>query len=138
MAERVLQHTATIPAGTARNAPVTVALPFDNWEVESVDLEVPPGPAGCMGFYLANNGQWWVPRSPGEFLVWDDRCESFYATGWPVAGGWQIVGFNLGDYDHTVVVRFAVNPPPGVSPSQQPYVLTFIEREIPDRPAVTL
>jgi hypothetical protein len=76
VAERVLQHTATIPAGTPASAPVTVAVPFDNWEIEQIDLEVPAGPSGTMGFYLANNGMPWIPRTPGEWLIWDDHWEA--------------------------------------------------------------
>ena len=61
MATQVRQFTATIPAGTLKTALVTVALDLDYVEIESVDLEVPPGPSGLMGFYLARSGQQWIP-----------------------------------------------------------------------------
>lgn len=131
MAERVLQHTASIPAGTPQSAPATVALPFDNWEVETIDLEVPPGPAGCMGFYLANNGQPWIPRSPGEWLVWDDKIERFTPTAYPTASGWQVVGYNSGALAHVVVVRFHVNPVTiDRATVAAPFVLTFVEHDV--------
>lgn len=138
MAERVIQATATIPAGTPSTAPVTVALPFDGWEVEAIELEVPAGPAGTMAFYLANNGQWWIPRTPGQFLVWDDKRETYYLSGNPTAGGWQIIGYNLGDYDHAVTVRFHVNPLSGPDLATVPLVLTFIEHGVKERDPVTL
>ena len=137
MAERVLQATATVPAGTAATAPHTVALPFDNWEVEAIDLEVPPGPAGNLGFYLANNGQPWIPRSPGEWLVWDDHKSRFMPTGYPTASGWEIVGYNTGAYAHAVVVRFHVNPVTAAAPAAFDLpVITFVERDIPRRGVV--
>lgn len=128
MAERVLQSTATIPAGTPFAAPVTVKLPFDGWDIEAIDLEVPPGPTGALGFQLANNGVPWVPRTPGEWLIWDDHWERFTPTNYPAAGGWQVIAWNVGSFAHNVVVRFHVNPiQVGPAPGDNPYVLTFVE-----------
>lgn len=137
MAERVLQSTAVINAGTPFAAPMTVALPFDGWDIEQIDLEVPPGPTGALGFQLANNGRPWIPRSPGEWLTWDDHAESFIPTGYPSGGGWQVIGWNVGAYNHAVVVRFHVNPvePPAASVAQ-PVVLTFVEHDVPPRTVV--
>lgn len=125
MAERSPQFTVTIPAGTPRATPVTIALPLDNAEVESIDLEVPPGPSGLMGFYLANNGVPWIPRATGQFIVWDDNSQSYYATDYPNASGWQIVGYNTGLYPHVVIVRFHVNSPPGPPVDNTPPTVTF-------------
>ena len=109
VAVSIRQTTATIPANTPKTAPVTVPITLDYFDIESVDLEVPPGPAGLMGFYLARSGQQVIPYESGEFLVWDDRFDSWYLTDQPTGSGWQIVGYNLDVYDHDVVVRFHVN-----------------------------
>lgn len=130
MAERVLQYTATIPAGTPQITPVTLDTGFVDWDIESIDLEVPPGPSGTMGFQLANNDLPWIPRTPGQWLVWDDHHETFYPTGYPVAGGWQVIGYNTGAYDHAVIVRFNVNPPTVATAAAAPVVLTFVERDV--------
>lgn len=138
MAERVLQHTSTIPAGTAKDSPVTVGLGFVDWEVEQIDLEVPPGPAGTMGFYLANNGVPWVPRVNDEWLVWDDHRATVIPTGYPIGTGWQIVGYNVGQYDHAVICRFHVNPPPGPPPPGSVVTISFEQHDVPARAPVTL
>lgn len=138
MAERVLQHTVTIPGGTPLAAPVTVALPFDNWELELVELEVPPGPNGALGFVLANNGHPWIPRSVGEWLVWDDKIQAYVPTGYPTAGGWQIVGYNTGTYDHDVITRFHVNPLSGPAAATDLPFLTFVEHGVNAREVVVL
>lgn len=132
MAQRVLQQTVSVPAGTLPSAPFTGNLPFDNWEIEAIDLEVPAGPAGCLGFRLANNGVAWLPHSPGEWLIWDDRTERFPVDGYPTASGWQITAYNLGEYAHNVVARFHVNPIAVGQPADDTLpVLTFIERDVP-------
>lgn len=138
MAYRVFQFSSTIPAGTPTGAPVTVPISLDNWELESLDLEVPPGPAGLMGFYVANNGVPWIPNETGDFLVWDDVIQSWAFEDQPNASGWAIAGYNLGNYDHVVISRWHVNPP---TPAQQATglpTLTVVTSEPPTLPVVTL
>lgn len=130
MAERVLQATVTLPTQVSHSNDVTVALPIGDWDIEAIDLEVPPGPAGVMGFYLANNGVPWIPRTSGEYIVWDDHSERFHATNYPTGGGWQVVGHNNGDNDHVVVVRFHVNAIPSPAALPAPYIITFVEHDI--------
>ena len=137
MAERVLQHITTIPAGTTAADPTVDELGFDNWDVERIDLQVPPGPLGCMGFYLANNGMPWIPRALGEWIVWDDHRETFYPTGYPTGAGWQLVGYNTGTFPHVVICRFHVNPvavgePAGVELPR----ITFIEHGVAENAVV--
>jgi hypothetical protein len=138
MAERVLVFIATIPAGTAKTAPTTVNFDLDGWEIESVDLEVPPGPAGTMGFYLANNGQPWIPRQAGTWLIWDDQQRSYPASGYPNASGWGITGYNVGAYDHAVTATFHVQPIATPTPDSGRGTLILVERDVPPRPVVIL
>jgi hypothetical protein len=133
MALRILQYAATIPAGTPKTAPRTTTFPLDNWEVEAVELEVPPGASGLMGFYVANNGVQWVPQPAGTWLVWNDVLLRYPLEGQPNASGWQVVGYNTGVFPHTVTVRFHVvevkhEPVPVVAP-QINIVTTPIETE---------
>ena len=138
MALQVLESTVTIPGGTATDT--RYALPFTDWEIAQIDLEVPPGPAGLLAFYLANNGVPWIPRTPGQYLVWDDHAESFPVNGYPIGQGWQIIGHNNGHYDHTVRVRFHVNdvPAPALAASFAPVVLTFVEHGVKPHGQVVL
>ena len=82
-----------------------------------------------MGFYLARSGQQWIPFEAGEFLVWDDRFDSWYLTDQPTGGGWQIVGYNLDDYDHSVVARFHVNSP-AVAGASAPPALSIVTTNV--------
>lgn len=138
MALQVLQFVATIPAGTQPDTPAVVPLDVDNWDLEQLDLEVPPGPTGLMGFAVFNNGVQWVPRTPGTWLVWDDNQQSWPLTGQPNGSGWQIVGYNTGAYDHAVIARFHVNPPaPPPAPTTMPSI-TIVTSAPPALEPVTL
>lgn len=138
MAQYVLQFSATIPPDTPQDAPVTVDLPLDNWNVEQIDLEVPAGPAGLMGFYVANNGVQWIPATPGSWLVWDDVQNSWAFTDQPNASGWAIVGYNTGTYDHSVVVRFHVNTTVPPTAAATAPTVTFVSTGVAAADPVTL
>ena len=135
MAAEVHQFTATILAGATALSPTVVDLALEGYEIESVDLEVPPGPAGLMGFYLARSGQQWIPYESDEWIVWDDRFKNWTLIDQPTGGGWQVIGYNLDDYDHDVVVRFHVNTL--TTPAYIPPTVTIVSSPAP-LPVVTL
>lgn len=112
MATEVHQFSVTIPAGTPIDSPFTDELGQANYEIESVDVEVPPGPSGLVGFYIALDEQQWIPWEMGEYIIWDNRTESWQTEDQTVNSGWEITGYNLGQYDHTITVRFHTNPIP--------------------------
>jgi hypothetical protein len=111
MALQTLQYVASIPAGTPSSAPFVEECDMDNWEVESIDLEVSVGPSGLMGFAIFNNNAQYLPRTPGAWFVWDNQQQTIYPTDYPNASGWAIYGYNTGQFPHAVTVRFHVNPP---------------------------
>lgn len=101
--------TATIPAGTPKSALAKVNIaPPGIWTVDQVDLEVPSGPYGAMGFYLAIDNEQWIPHSPGQFLVWNDVQKEWPLVDQPRSDRWNLFGYNSGVNDHIVIVRFHV------------------------------
>lgn len=138
MAAEIHQFTAVIPAGTPASALAVVKMPLTSFDIEQIDIEVPPGPAGLMGFYLALSGQQWVPFETGQFLVWDNRIASWKLNNQPTSYGWEVHGYNTGVNAHKVVVRFHVNIPPSpLTPSAAP-VITFVTSNVPATDLVTL
>ena len=133
MALEVRQATITVPAGTAKASPHIATISLDNRDIAMIDLEVPPGPSGLMGFYLGNNGVQWVPRDEGEWIVWDDYTASWPLTDQPDASGWEITGYNEDDYnDHAVIIRFHVNLPVQAQPAEP--TITFQTEPAPREP----
>ena len=126
MAQRVLPFVCAIPAGTPVADPVTIPIDLDGWELLQLDLEVPPGASGLMGFQVYNNGVAWIPYGSGEWFVWDNVRESYPLQDQPNASGWAIVGYNLGSWPHTVTVRAHVNvlpPPAATTPTVVPTIV---------------
>lgn len=110
MASRILPFRITVPAGTPDTAPHVQDIDLDGWIVQRLDLDVPAGPAGLMGFQVFNNGVPWLPYGADEWVIWDDVKDTWYLDGQPNAGGWEVRAYNTGTYDHSLTVRAHVEP----------------------------
>lgn len=138
MAYRVLPFVVTVPANTLITAPQTMPLALDNWELESVDFEVPPGPAGLVGFQLLNNGVAWLPYGGVDWVVWDNRTQNFPLTDQPNGSGWAVKAYNAGAYQHQVTLRFHVNPVDNPATAAQPPTINIVTTPAPGAVPVVL
>jgi hypothetical protein len=136
VAQEVHQFSCTIDPGTTPDSPAVFPLEIAYYDLESLDLEVPPGPNGLVGFYIALSGQEWFPWEQGEWIIWNDRTENWPTNDQSINGTWQLIGYNLGQYEHTVTVRFHVNPI-DTQATPTPPTLTFITN-IEPQPALVL
>jgi hypothetical protein len=122
MAYELRAFAVTIPAGTAQATPQTTDMSFPARIVRQVDVRVPPGPNGEVGWHLANSGQQMWPFNVGQWLITDNEVVSIPMTGAIDSGSWQFVGYNTGNYPHTLDVRFyldlpaAFTAPPAAAP----------------------
>ena len=113
MAREVRSFAVTIPAGTAVATPQTTALTIPPRIVRWVRLRVPPGPAGSVGFRLASGGVQVIPWDPGTWLVYDNESTQWDLEGQLQTGAWQLQGYNIGRWDHTIYVTMGLDPLPG-------------------------
>lgn len=109
MSDRLEWFNITVPAGTTKANPQKTSLAFPQGTVIEIDVKVPPGPAGNVGFFISAGGTQYVPRTFGSFIVPDDD----YFT-WPMVnaintGSWSFTAFNTDIYDHLIQVGFQVN-----------------------------
>lgn len=106
----VYVKTATIPAGTPQASPALVDVSFDAAAVSVVTVTVPPGPLGLMGFQLWVKGGQAIPANQGAYVVADNRVITWQLANLPDSGAWQVKGYNLDIYDHTIHLEFSVEP----------------------------
>jgi len=111
MVAEVYVFDVTIPAGTLRTAPQTTALAIPARVIREVDVIVPPGCNGRVGFRIAVNGQQQIPINAGAWIIASDEKLAWpYET--PISSGaWQLIGFNEGVFAHTLEVRLLVDLP---------------------------
>lgn len=109
MAREIRKFEAKIPAGTAKTAPVTIDVSFPPRVVTQINVRVPPGPNGNLGFQIAAAGNQVIPINLGQFIVANDDRMEWPLTDYIDSGDWQVVGYNTGAYDHTIYVTFLLD-----------------------------
>ena len=108
MASRVELFDVVIPAGTAIAAAITTATTFPVGEVEGIEIVVPPGPSGLVGFGIVHGGGSVYPREDGRWIVADNEVIRWAVSGAPTAGDWAVRAYNLDSYPHTLYLRYLV------------------------------
>lgn len=109
MAEEIYEFQVATPAGTPQATPLVTQLPMPPRLVSQVEIRVPPGPRGELGFALGAAGQPVIPRAAGTFVVTDDERIVWPLEGQIDSGAWECFTFNTGAFAHTVYLRFLVS-----------------------------
>lgn len=109
MAQRIEAFAVTIPAGTTIAAPQTTALTFNMGIVEGIEILIPPGPSGLVGFRVVHSGDVVIPYDRSQWIIADHEVIKWPLEGFPVGRAWALRGYNLDAYDHTLYIRILVN-----------------------------
>lgn len=117
MAQQVYIFAVATPAGTAKSSPQTTQMTMPPRVVDRVEIEVPPGPRGEVGFHIGSKGTQIIPDGVGTFIVTDGEVIQWPLEDQMDSGGWELVTYNTGFYSHTITVRFLVRMPGGASSS---------------------
>lgn len=116
-ARELYTFDVTIPAGTSKAAPATTSIRIPVRIVTKIQVLVPPGPNGTVGFRLAAAGQQIIPVNVNSWVIASGATLEWAFTNLIESGAWQLVGHNTGGYDHTLQVRFEVAMPPIPEPA---------------------
>lgn len=124
MAERIELFQVTCPLGTAITAPFSANLSMDEAAVERIEVTVPKGPSGLMGFRLRHSAQTVIPYKGTNWIVTDGEVLSWPVSGYPTGDKWSIQMYNTDIFDHTVYIRLLVNEV-GATPRKSLPILTI-------------
>ena len=111
MAREIRQYAFTIPAGTAKVTPYTETIVFPPRIVVQIDWKVPPGPSGDVGWAIGSSGIPVIPRDANTWIVTDNESNSWILEDFHDSGSWELFGYNVGTYDHTIYFTFLCNLP---------------------------
>jgi hypothetical protein len=114
---QLFEFAATIPAGTLLAAPVTVPMLLPAGTVDQVDIHVPDGFNGFVGFALTSAGVNIFPSTPGSYFTTSNEVFSIPLVDHHTSGAWALTGYNLGNFSHTVRCRFYLTPAGSVTPT---------------------
>lgn len=110
MSTEIQRFAVTIPAGTLKSAPAVFPLEFLDRIVDQIQVKVPPGPRGEVGFQLGSGGLQIIPQTQGQFFVTDDETLTYALEDQIDTGAWQMIAYNTGAFNHTLEVRFFLRP----------------------------
>ena len=109
MAERILPLTCVIPANTTVATPAVFPLVFPSADVERIDVRIPPGPSGQVGFFVGNGGGSYIPDTLGTWIIGDNDYITWPTTNAPNNGNWNVTAYNTDLVPHTLYVYFLVS-----------------------------
>lgn len=109
MADRVEWFPITVPANTPQIAPVTTPMVFNQGTVLEIDVKIPPGPAGNVGFQIFAGGSQYLPRTIGNFIFPDDDYLTWVVKDAINSGSFALVAFNTDVWPHLIEVSFQVD-----------------------------
>jgi hypothetical protein len=120
VAIEIHEFQVLVPAGTAKAAPQITPIAIPPRVVGIIEVRIPPGPGGEVGFALGFANVQLFPRQSGIYVVTDNETVSWNITDAPDSGAWQLIAYNTGTYDHTLQVRFLVALTAGFSTHGSP------------------
>lgn len=106
MAQEIRQFQVKIPAGTAKTAGFSADMSFPPRIVTEIEVRVPPGPRGEVGFAIGSAGVPVIPYQSGTWIVTDDADIHWPLENYVDSGSWTLFGYNTGSFDHTLYVTF--------------------------------
>lgn len=109
MATRIEAFQRIVPAGTLESSPVDFVLDFVPATVTQIQILIPPGPSGLVGFAFIHSGQQVIPFRAGEFLIAEGETITWDVERFPSGRGWILRAFNEDIYSHTLFIRMQLN-----------------------------
>lgn len=130
MAREIYAFHVTVPINTPAATPQVTNLTMPQRQVDRVEVRVPPGPRGEVGFALGSSGVAVIPLQANTYIVTDNEALGWDLEDFWTSGGWQAFLYNTGAFSHTIEIRFLVSLPPALqaaaagAPSTGPLSLT--------------
>lgn len=118
VAAEIRAFTLAIPAGTPSTAPITLDVSFPPRRVDTIEVVVPSGPSGVVGWAVLNAGVRMIPYLSDPWIITSGETISWPLERQVESGSWQVSGYNTGTNAHSVYFRFLLSlttdkaPPP--------------------------
>jgi hypothetical protein len=108
VATRIEVANVTVAALTLQAAPQITPFTFDDGRVDAVEIVVPDGPSGLVGFQIRHSKQVIIPYDGFTFITTNDEVIHWPLETFPVAQKWDVVIYNTDQFPHTLSFRWLI------------------------------
>lgn len=122
MATRYETPQLVVPANTPILAPVQAPLYANRAAIEQLEVLVPPGPSGLVGFAFWHSSRQVIPKIDGTWIIADGETVRIQIADLNPFPNWTIRAYNLDSYPHTLYVRVALDDTVTVVPDTVPLI----------------
>lgn len=106
VATEIRSFTCLVPAGTSPDGPAAFDVSFPPRVVDALQVIVPAGPSGLVGWRLLVGGGVIIPYLSDDWIVTAGEIIEWPLEAYPDAGSWSVQAYNTGVNDHSVYFRF--------------------------------
>jgi hypothetical protein len=100
----VAEVSVETPAGTSPSAPQSTSILTGWLYINTVRYRFPPGPMGCLGWYLTTGGNQIIPWPPSQpWIIGNDEEVTLDYAG-AAGSGLTLVTANVGNYNHQILL----------------------------------
>jgi hypothetical protein len=116
MAHRIEPFEVVVPGGTDVASFQQTPLVFSDGRVDRLEIRIPPGPSGLVGFRVAHSGQSVIPYTGDRWFITDNDKLDWDLDNYPTGGAWELWAYNLDVYDHAIYLWFHITETIAASP----------------------
>lgn len=106
MAREIYRFSVTIPAGTAIANPQRTPFGLALRKVTGIEVLIPPGPRGNVGWKITSDGLQVIPINAGAWFTADGEKAAWELHDQPTNSHWECTAYNTGTFNHTLEFRF--------------------------------
>jgi hypothetical protein len=105
----VYNWDVTIPAGTLPSAPAVIPTQFEPNAVDSIHWLFPNGCNGLVGVQIGTRTIPVIPYGGQSWIIRSGDSSGFDLSEMHTTGDWSLIGYNTGNYPHTVHLTYRVH-----------------------------
>lgn len=106
--DRVQAFAVQVPALTDPSSLFFQGTVFDPGEVVGIEVIIPDGVAGLVGFQIAMASQAIIPWDVDTFIVGNNEKIDWSIAGQSNTGDWGVYAYNQDFFPHTLYLRYLI------------------------------
>jgi len=106
VAQEIRITAVTVPAGTAKTSLQRTVIELGQRNVDEIEVVIPDGPRGEVGFWIGSGGTQIIPHDLGQFIISNNEVIHWPLESQHTSGSWELQAYNTGNFPHTLELRF--------------------------------